>query len=151
MGRGLILLQMQESYYTAESAPCTCSQTGGWAGKRRVLRKVNDFRKEGQPATLIFMDQNFTSTLGGDSCMGIFRMENCSLIDSTDMIIEVLEGSTLKARTILLVGSISSLLAVATAYTQETGLPIPCASSRSGGVCRCARPSQSCMSFLPNW
>jgi hypothetical protein len=64
----------------------------------KTEHKITDTRRSGQPATLIFTDQNFTSTWGedGDNCIGIFRVENCSLTELTDMIMEVLDSSTLK-------------------------------------------------------
>jgi hypothetical protein len=77
----------------------------------KTEHKITDIRKNGQPATLIFSDQNFNSTWGedGDNCIGIFRVENCSLTELTDMIMEVLDNITLRPGTVLLVGSVSSL------------------------------------------
>ncbi len=44
----------------------------------------------------------------GDSITpgGIFRIENCGLMELTDMQIEVFEGSSLKSRTVVLMSSV---------------------------------------------
>ncbi len=48
---------------------------------------------------------------GGTSWITVFRMENCGLVELklTDMVLEVLEGMSLKQGTVLLLSSISYL------------------------------------------
>ncbi len=70
-GIGVVNQGITSSYNPATPTCITC----------RREHKVTNTRSEGQPATLIFTDQNFARTLQGDreSFMGIFRVENSSL------------------------------------------------------------------------
>jgi hypothetical protein len=73
--------------------------------------KITEERQGGLPATLVFTDQNFISGFSGDgsSCVSVCRVENCSLTELTDMVIEVLEGISLKPGTLILMGSTTHL------------------------------------------
>ncbi len=73
--------------------------------------KITEERHGGLPATLIFSDQNFISGFSGDgiSCVSVCRLENCSLVELTDMVVEVLEGINLKPGTLILMGSTTHL------------------------------------------
>jgi hypothetical protein len=73
--------------------------------------KIAEVKKEGQPVTLAFTDQNFVSALHGneESCIGICRIENCSLMELADLVVEVFDGTNLKPGTVVLLGSVSHL------------------------------------------
>jgi hypothetical protein len=73
--------------------------------------KITEERHGGLPATLVFSDQNFISGFSGDgsSCVSVCRLENCSLVELTDMVVEVLEGINLKPGTVILMGSTTHL------------------------------------------
>ena len=102
--------------------------------------KVTDGLYEGQPATLVFTDQNFMSALKGDStcCMGIFRLESCSLVELTDMVVEVLEGVSLRPGTVILLGSASHLHRVGVSiYARDWVTCISRLEQKWGGVQIC--------------
>jgi hypothetical protein len=69
---------------------------------------VTSGKIEGQQSTLVFTGQTPLVQCVGDSITpgGIFRIENCGLMELTDMLNEVLEGSSLKSGTVVLMGSV---------------------------------------------
>ncbi len=72
---------------------------GGWEGAGLV-----EFLSKGNfdPVRIYFNGD-------GMSCVSICRQENCSLVELTDMVVEVLEGINLKPGTLILMGSTTHL------------------------------------------
>jgi hypothetical protein len=61
--------------------------------------KVTEDKMDGRPSVLCFSNQNFVSGLAGDvrNCIGILRMESCTLDELGDMVFETLEGVSLRS------------------------------------------------------
>jgi len=77
--------------------------------------------RDGSGMVVLVGDQNFVSTLSGkNSCVPIIRLEDSSLEELFDLIIEIFDRTPLPPGTHFLVGSVSYLAQVGTGkYTQE--------------------------------
>jgi hypothetical protein len=67
----------------------------------------------GAPPIIVITDQNFMPTLsGGDSCVSIIRLENCSLDELTELTCEIFERNSVPAGSLFLLNSTSHLNSV---------------------------------------
>jgi len=73
------------------------------------------------PICICVSDQNFVPNMsGGRNCVGIIRLENCSLREQTEMVQEVFSGCKFPAGSVILMGSASHLHRVgATLYALD--------------------------------
>jgi len=92
---------------------------------------------QSKTTVVCFTDQNFPSTLSGnkDNCLAVMRMEDASLAELADLVIEVLTGSKIPTGTVLLIGSGSHLFRVgASAYAYDWIEMLSIVGSRFKGI-----------------
>jgi lysophospholipase L1-like esterase len=94
--------------FDPKTLTCTaCTPTHG------ILNTYRD--NTTHPLTLVYSDQNFNCTLAGydnnSLCVKIMRLEDGSLRDGVDLIFEIFGKGGLPAGTVILLGSLSDLVA----------------------------------------
>ena len=96
---------------------------------------------EGGPDCFAVTDQNFIGTLPGNDqkkCLNIVRIENAGLTELANIFLEVMDGTTLKPGTCILVGSLSHLSRVGVeAYTAEWRVCVHMLTSKWSGISVC--------------